>query len=82
MGQKLNSQGEDYIKEAIDAKAERDDEIAKVEKEVQEGTEKRPNVDDRAVDHTKMPAQYAKEVATLTGAHQVKFPFCQVYHFG
>ena len=64
MGQKLNNGSpEDYIKEAIDAKAERDAEIVKIEKEVREGTEKRPKVlvDERAVDHTKMPVDYIKE---------------------
>jgi predicted RND superfamily exporter protein len=64
VGQKLNNGSpEDYIKEAIDAKAERDAEIVKIEKEVQEGTEKRPKVfvDERAVDHTKMPVDYIKE---------------------
>jgi hypothetical protein len=68
VGQKLKNgipKGTDYIKDAMEAKADRDADDAKIEKE-----EFPQDNDPRAVDHTKMPAAYAKEVATVTGAHR------------
>ena len=78
MGQQLNSQGEDYIKEAMDAKAERDADDAKVEKPladqmVRQGYLREKGAVDpmveRAVDHTKITASM-KEASELTSAKQ------------
>jgi len=70
VGQKLKNgipKGTDYIKDAMEAKADRDADDAKIEKE-----EFPQDNDPRAVDHTKMPAAYAKEVATVTGARHAQ----------
>jgi hypothetical protein len=78
VGQQLNSQGEDYIKEAMDAKAERDADDAKVEKPladqmVRQGYLREKGAVDpmveRAVDHTKVTASM-KEASELTGHKQ------------
>ena len=78
MGQQLNSQGEDYIKEASEAKAERDADDAKVEKPladqmVRQGYLREKGAVDpmveRAVDHTKITASM-KEASEITGAKQ------------
>ena len=83
VGQKLNNGSpEDYIKEAIDAKAERDADDAKIEKPladqmVRQGYLREKGAVDpmveRAVDHTKITASM-KEASEITGVEvQVLF---------
>jgi hypothetical protein len=67
---------EDYVKEAMDAKEERDADVAKVEKPlaeamVREGYLQKKNMQtlpERAVDHTRMEQVDEKEASTLIGA--------------
>jgi hypothetical protein len=72
----------DYVKDAMDAKEERDADVAKVEKPlaeamVREGYLRKKNVQtmsERAVDHTMMEHVDLKEASTLIGAN------VQVWH--
>ncbi len=82
VGQKVNN-GEpkavDYIKDAIEAKAERDADDAKVEKPLAEQMVRQgylqkkgfaARMAERAVDHTKIPASMMKEASEITGVEE------------
>ena len=65
----------DYVKEAMEAKAERDADAEKVERPLAEAMvhegylrKKGPTLSDRAVDHTNMQRVDGREIASLTGA--------------
>ena len=73
VGQKLNSGDArtDYVKEAMEAKAERDADDEKVERPLAEAMvkegylHKRDSMRERAVDHTKLTQDAVKEVPLL-----------------
>ena len=76
LGQKLNNGAKhtDYVKEAMQAKAEKDADDEKVERPLAEAMvregymrKKGPTLSERAVDHTEMPQDAVKEIAKMSG---------------